>query len=264
MRGVVRLILFAVAGSAASFLLSEVHPFGNPGSSAILSSGEQLAEIPLEVRAVLNEKCADCHSMRTRLPLYGYFAPASWLIERDVIGARGAMDLSRWQSYSPEEQETLKAKIAHEVRRRDMPPPQYLAMHWTARITDSDLQAITRWGTSSPIIASSGALPESSMDGDAERGRVVFEKRCTGCHALTQDREGPHLQGVYGRVSGTVPGFDYSPALRNAKIVWDSATLDRWLTDPDAFVPGNNMDFHVTRPQERTDLIRFLRQQSQQ
>jgi cytochrome c len=92
------------------------------------------------------------------------------------------------------------------------------------------------------------------------RGKDVFEKRCTGCHALDQDREGPRLRGVFGRTSGTVPNFDYSPALQKAHIVWNETTLDQWLTDTDALVPGNNMDFHVAKEQERRDLIRFLRE----
>jgi cytochrome c len=44
--------------------------------------------------------------------------------------------------------------------------------------------------------------------------------------------------------------------------MWDEATLDKWLTDPDAFVPGNNMDFLISKPQERKDLIAYLRKSS--
>ena len=77
---------------------------------------------------------------------------------------------------------------------------------------------------------------------------------------MTQDREGPRLQGVYGRVSGTVAGFPYSDALKRAHVVWDDASLERWLTDPDAFLPGNNMDFLVAKPQERKDLIAYFKQ----
>lgn len=97
--------------------------------------------------------------------------------------------------------------------------------------------------------------------GNADRGRVVFEKRCTGCHALDRDREGPHLKGVYGRAAGMAAGFDYSDALKKAHIVWNGETLNRWLTDPDAMVPGNNMEFHVAKPDERIDIIRFLQSQ---
>jgi cytochrome c len=43
-------------------------------------------------------------------------------------------------------------------------------------------------------------------------------------------------------------------------VVWDQTTLDKWLTDPDSFIPGNNMDFLVAKPQDRQDVISYLRQ----
>jgi cytochrome c len=51
-----------------------------------------------------------------------------------------------------------------------------------------------------------------------------------------------------------------SDALKKARIVWDADSLDKWLADPDVFLPGNNMDFHVAKPEERRDLIQFLKQ----
>jgi cytochrome c len=98
--------------------------------------------------------------------------------------------------------------------------------------------------------------------GNAARGRQVFEKRCTGCHTLMRDYEGPHLAGVYGRAAGTVRGFDYSDGLKNAHFVWSEETLERWLTDPQAMIPGAAMDFFVKDQQERVDVIAFLRDQS--
>jgi cytochrome c len=77
---------------------------------------------------------------------------------------------------------------------------------------------------------------------------------------MDQDREGPRLRGVFGRTSGAVAGFDYSPALKKAQVVWNETTLEQWLADPDTLVPGNNMEFHVAKPQERRDLIRFLKE----
>jgi cytochrome c len=103
---------------------------------------------------------------------------------------------------------------------------------------------------------------QKSIEGDPIRGKNLFQKRCTGCHAMTQDREGPRLQGVYGRISGSVAGFDYSPALKKAHIVWNGTSLDQWLTNPDTLVPGNNMEFHVANPDERRDLIKFLEHSS--
>jgi cytochrome c len=105
-------------------------------------------------------------------------------------------------------------------------------------------------------------VARSEAAGDPARGRQIFEKRCTGCHALEQNREGPRLQGVFGRTSGTVPGYPYSPELIKAAIVWDESSLDRWLSGPDILVPGTNMDFHVPKPEERRDLISLLKQTS--
>ena len=112
-------------------------------------------------------------------------------------------------------------------------------------------------------VAIAHPIPDSPIvPGDAVRGKATFEKRCTGCHALDQNRVGPRLAGVYGRKSGTVPGFPYSTQLKDAGIVWDERSLDAWLTDPDALVPGNAMSFHVAKSEERRDLIEFLKASS--
>lgn len=122
------------------------------------------------------------------------------------------------------------------------------------------INASRRPASALTVVIASVQTVSATEEGDPIRGKQLFEKRCTGCHALTQDREGPRLQGVFGRISGVVPGFTYSTALKNAKVVWNEATLDRWLSNPDAMIPGNNMDFFVAKQQERIDLIRFLKQ----
>ena len=94
---------------------------------------------------------------------------------------------------------------------------------------------------------------------DPDRGKQLFDKRCGGCHSLDHDQTGPHLRNVYGRKAGSVPGFGYSAAVRSAGFTWDEATLDKWLTGPDALIPGNEMDFSVPKPEERAAIIRFLR-----
>jgi cytochrome c len=93
----------------------------------------------------------------------------------------------------------------------------------------------------------------------ATAGKDAFEKRCTGCHALDTQRAGPKLRGVYGRKAGAVDGFPYSDELKASRIVWDAVTLDKWLTDPEALVPGNDMAFRVSKPEERAAIIEFLR-----
>jgi cytochrome c len=242
-----------------SLALARIHPFGDPGLYA--ANGAQTptlntSQVPSEVRAILNEKCADCHSNQTNAPLYGRFAPVSWLMERDIVQARKAMNLSLWTRHSAEQQQTLAAKIVRETKSHEMPPVQYRMVHWNAHITDADLKALSGWARGSDG-SQAGAVAVG--EGDPAQGKVLFEKRCTGCHALTQNHQGPMLQGVYGRTSGTAPDYAYSAALKKAQVVWDEKSLDKWLTDPDAFIPGNDMDFLVARPQDRLDIISFLR-----
>jgi len=95
--------------------------------------------------------------------------------------------------------------------------------------------------------------------GDAERGKTLFEKRCTGCHSLDQNKEGPHLRDVYGRKAGTVADFQYSDGLKAAQWTWDDALLDKWLTDTESVIPNNDMAFRVPSAEERADIIAFLR-----
>jgi len=136
-----------------------------------------------------------------------------------------------------------------------MPPLQYLAMHWNAKLSKADVQALSMLGKSA-----GGSEAALAGAGDATRGKAVFEKRCTGCHAMDVDREGPRLAGVYGRKAGGVSGFTYSAGLKNSGVMWNDATLEKWLSDPDLMVPDNNMSFSVPKAEERRDLIAYLKQ----
>jgi cytochrome c len=111
----------------------------------------------------------------------------------------------------------------------------------------------------SALLSPDGIVAASAATGDATSGKALFEKRCTGCHSLDKNKEGPRLRGVYLRHAGSVPDFPYSDELKATKITWDDATLDKWLTNPDIMVPDNDMAFHVSNPQERADIIQFLR-----
>jgi cytochrome c len=96
--------------------------------------------------------------------------------------------------------------------------------------------------------------------GDPAHGKTVYQA-CMGCHSLDEDDVGPRHRGVLGRVAGTVPGYAYSPALKNSHIVWDRETLDRWLTNPQALVPGAKMFFAMPSAQDRADVIAYLAEQ---
>ena len=66
--------------------------------------------------------------------------------------------------------------------------------------------------------------------------------------------------GVVGRRAGSVEGYSYSTALKNSNLTWDEATLDSWLTNPSALVPGTKMFFKIDDPQARSDIIAYLKE----
>ncbi len=243
---------------AAVVGLGFVHPFGNPRVEPAEGLGTLLqgAKMPADAKAVLVTKCADCHSSETRWPVYARMAPGSWLIERDIVEARKKMDLSQWEKLPADRQDVLVAKVIQEAKSGDMPPLQYLLLHWDAKLSEADVQALSMLGKSA-----GGGEATLVGEGDAVRGKAVFEKRCTGCHAMEADREGPRLAGVFGRKVGSVPGFTYSAGLKNLGLTWNDATLERWLSDPDMVVPDNNMSFSVPKAEERRDVIAYLKQQ---
>ena len=103
------------------------------------------------------------------------------------------------------------------------------------------------------------ADPPATTAGDPVRGKIVYQV-CMGCHSLDEDDVGPRHRGVVGRVAGTVSGYAYSPALRASGITWDAATLDRWLSNPQALVPGAKMFFVLPSAEDRADVIAYLRE----
>jgi cytochrome c len=247
----------AVAVMGVGYGLGNLHPFGDPRVEPAEGLGTLLrgAKMPGEAKAVLVSKCADCHSNETRWPVYARLAPGSWLMELDIVRAREKMDLSRWEQIPADQQEVLMAKIVEEARSGDMPPLQYRLLHWDAKLSKADVLALSMLGKSP-----GGTEAALGGEGDAARGKAVFEKRCIGCHALEADREGPRLAGVYGRKAGSVAGFNYSAGLKDSGITWTDAMLEQWLSDPDLVVKDNNMSIGVPKAEERRDLIAYLKQ----
>ena len=117
-----------------------------------------------------------------------------------------------------------------------------------------------------PALALAIAVPWSlaaePLRGDPVRGEKIYD-RCIACHAIDRDRTGPRHEGLIGRRVGGVPGFNYSPAMKKAGaagMVWDEATLDKFLANPTKFMPGTRMGYAgVKNAQERADLIAYLK-----
>lgn len=98
---------------------------------------------------------------------------------------------------------------------------------------------------------------------DAMRGEAIYA-RCLACHALAFDRVGPRHCGLLGRRAGSVPGFGYSPAMKQSSIIWDAKALDRFLAAPTKVMPGTAMTYDgVPDRRERADLIAYLQQVDQ-
>jgi cytochrome c len=94
--------------------------------------------------------------------------------------------------------------------------------------------------------------------GDAARGRAAYEARCGACHSPQADRVGPRHAGVLGRRAGSVDGYDYSPALKASRLVWDAASLERWLADPESVIPGQRMGYRLDDAAVRADIVAYL------
>ncbi|MDE4909596.1 MULTISPECIES: c-type cytochrome [unclassified Methylobacterium] len=94
-------------------------------------------------------------------------------------------------------------------------------------------------------------------------GQVLFERQCATCHSInTTDppRQGPTLFGVIGRKAGTVAGYHYSAGFSKADWTWDEARLDRWLTNPQAMIPGAIMPYRQSKAEVRSAIIGYLKE----
>jgi cytochrome c len=113
------------------------------------------------------------------------------------------------------------------------------------------------------IIGAMVVLPSVAVlgatNGDAVKGKELYESRCVACHSVDENRVGPAHHGVYGRKAGLAVGYEYSDAVRKAKIVWSEKTLDKWLTNPEKLIPGQKMGYSVAEARDRQDLIAYLK-----
>lgn len=135
--------------------------------------------------------------------------------------------------------------------------------------TDPDMRGVSTITLSYTLFRS--ANPQNAQDlsrflpdapPDPAHGRALFAERCAACHALDQNRIGPMLGGVAGRRAGTAAGYAYSAALRQAAVTWSAANLDRWLSNPQKFIPGAKMPVRVLDEPSRRDLIAYLQKES--
>jgi cytochrome c len=139
-------------------------------------------------------------------------------------------------------------------------------MQITFRHHDGLRARIRRRNRAVALMAGAAALAVAHSEpgfasGDAAHGETVY-RDCMICHSLDKNEIGPKHRDVFGRKAGAVPGYDYSAALKASNIVWNEATLDVWLADPQAVVPGTKMTFSLDDAHDRADVIAFLKERA--
>jgi cytochrome c len=98
---------------------------------------------------------------------------------------------------------------------------------------------------------------------DLAAGEKFFDRKCSQCHDGVKTgghAKGPFLWNVFGRQAASIPGFEFSEAMKRAGIAWDYATLDYYLADTERAVPGKAMNFvGIPDPALRAAVIAHLR-----
>jgi cytochrome c len=115
------------------------------------------------------------------------------------------------------------------------------------------------------LALASGAA--AAQDVSPEEAQLAFNNHCRTCHTTNEgdNRLGPSLYGVLGREAGSLPDYGYSSAMAGAGLVWNEENLNRYIENPDAVVPGNNMKPYsgITSEDERAKIIAHLKAEAE-
>jgi cytochrome c len=107
-----------------------------------------------------------------------------------------------------------------------------------------------------PAVCAAGHKP------DVQNGKTTFANNCGVCHSVQETggpNQGPNMLGLIGRKAGSQPEFPlYSPALKASGITWSKKTLDKFLVNPGAMVPGTVMPLQIPDDKTRVDVIAYL------
>lgn len=116
----------------------------------------------------------------------------------------------------------------------------------------------------SPVSAQPAPASSAPEPPSVERGAELWGK-CRACHTIEPNGRnivGPRLHGLFGRTAGTQPDYRYSEAMKKSGLIWTEQTLDAYLAATQDFMPGTKMYGGLAIPQDRADLIAWLRQQA--
>lgn len=111
-------------------------------------------------------------------------------------------------------------------------------------------------------IAMAMPLTPALAASDAVNGAKLYQGKCLACHSMDENEFGPRHRGVFNRKAGAVADYEYSKALKASGVVWNEKNLNLWLSGPEKFIPGQQMNVAVPLEQDRLDLIAYLKQAS--
>jgi cytochrome c553 len=179
-----KILLWAIGAAVVVFILIQFVPYGrashsNPEATTPFKWTDPQAE------AIAKTSCYDCHSNETKWWWATNIAPMSWLVQRDVDGARSAFNFSEWAG------EPSVARMSEAVN-GEMPPFQYTMIHPDAKLTDAEKQTLLAGYEASLAAngaASSGATPEpspSATTGSTSDATAIIAARCGSCHSTDQ------------------------------------------------------------------------------
>jgi cytochrome c len=115
------------------------------------------------------------------------------------------------------------------------------------------------------LVLISALVTTAHAAGDAALGEVRF-KECAACHKLESgaNEVGPSLHGLFARKAGELADFRYSPAMKRSGVTWTAETLDKYIADPQVFIPANRMPYAgISNAADRADLIAYLQKATQ-
>ncbi len=129
-----KIVKYSLLALCVVFAAIQLVPYGrSPGNPPVVR--EPGWDSP-QTRELARRACFDCHSNETKMPWYGWVAPASWLILSDIQGGRAALNFSEWQGSGRRGESP--AEMAKEIAEAEMPPLQYRLFHPASRLTDAE------------------------------------------------------------------------------------------------------------------------------
>jgi nitrite reductase (NO-forming) len=240
------IVIVGVALIAGGFFLASHQPSSTAPSSTALSSTAPSA-------VAQADKSPPSQSTQTSQPAHSAGLSATSTPSENAPSPAASAPAAREAAAEPATQTAHEHGMAQTMSHENC--MQHMAGDENCT---TNVMAAANAQTNTPAQPIAAAAPPAG--GDPAAGRLVFRK-CQACHSIEPGKAilGPSLATLIGRKAGSEAGYNYSPALKQANIVWDAKTLDAYLSDPQKFIPGNKMPFPgLKTDHDRADIIAFF------